>query len=278
MSPAHNGHLTDFSQKTRIMGVLNVTPDSFSDGGLYFDRARALDHALRLAEEGADIIDIGGESTRPGSEPVSLDEEIRRTIPVIETLSGQISTPLSIDTCKSEVARRALDAGAFLVNDVSGLRFDPEMAGLIAEKGVSVVIMHMRGTPKDMQKDPVYEDLISEIMEYLHESIHIAEKAGVDGGKIIVDPGIGFGKTVGHNLRILKDLKRFRELNRPILIGTSRKSFIGNILGNISPEERIMGTAATVAIGIINGADIVRVHDVREMVDVVKIADAIKRA
>jgi dihydropteroate synthase len=267
----------DFSTKTYIMGILNVTPDSFSDGGLYFKESDAIKRALQIAEEGADIIDIGGESTRPGSEPISLEEEIRRTIPVIKALNKEINIPISIDTYKSEVARRALDAGASIVNDISGLRFDPNMADVVSEYKVPVIIMHIKGTPKDMQKNPVYEALIPEIMDYLRESILIANSAGVEDDKIIIDPGIGFGKTFEHNLEIIKNLNEFTLLQKPLLIGPSRKAFIGKILGDAPPEERFEGTAAVVAISIMNGANIVRVHDVKNMVKVVRVADAIKR-
>jgi dihydropteroate synthase len=266
----------DFSKKTYIMGVLNVTPDSFSDGGLYFDEKKAIEHAHRLVEDGADIIDIGGESTRPGSEPVSLEEEIRRTIPVIKVISKSVKVPISIDTYKSEVARQALDAGASIVNDISGLRFDPEMPKIVSEYKVPVIIMHIKGRPKDMQKNPVYEALIPEIMDYLRISIRLAVKFGISEDKIIIDPGIGFGKTFEHNLEIIKNLKEFTLLGKPLAVGVSRKAFIGKILGDVPPTERLEGTAAAVAISIFNGANIVRVHDVKEIVKVAKVADAIK--
>ncbi len=266
----------DFSKKTYIMGILNVTPDSFSEGGLYLDKSAAIKRAIQMVEDGADIIDIGGESTRPGSEPVTIEEELRRTIPVIEVLAKEDKVPISIDTYKSEVARRALDAGASMVNDISGLRFDPEMPNVVSEYKVPVVIMHIKGRPKDMQQNPVYEALIPEIMDYLREGIKIARQSGIPEDKIIIDPGIGFGKTFDHNLRIIKHLREFTFLEKPILIGPSRKAFIGKILGDVPPIERIEGTAAAVAVSIINGANIIRVHDVKEMVKVAKIADAIK--
>jgi dihydropteroate synthase len=259
------------------MGILNVTPDSFSDGGLYLNKDSAVEKALLMAEEGADIIDIGGESTRPGAEPVSLDEEISRTIPVIEALSGRLDIPISIDTYKSEVAKRAIDAGATIVNDISGFTFDPEMASVIADGEVAAIAMHIKGTPRDMQNNPVYSDLFSEIIEYLSESIRIAEEAGIPRDRIIIDPGIGFGKRPEDNLMIINGLERFSVLSRPILVGVSRKSFIGAILDNAPANERLEGTAAAVAISVIKGANIVRVHDVREMVRVVRVADAIKR-
>ena len=253
-----------------------MTQDSFSDGGLYFDKSAAINRAIQMVEEGADIIDIGGESTRPGSEPVHEEEELRRTIPVIEALAKEISVPISIDTYKSRIANRALEAGASMVNDISGLRFDPKMPEVIAYHKVPVVIMHIKGTPKDMQQNPVYEALIPEIMEYLSEGIQIAAKAGITEDKIIIDPGIGFGKTSDHNLDIIRNLSAFTLLGKPILIGLSRKAFIGKILGDVPPADRREGTAAAVAISIFNGANIVRVHDIKEMVHVAKVADAIK--
>lgn len=267
----------DFSKKTYIMGILNVTPDSFSDGGLYFSEKKAIEHALRLVKEGADIIDVGGESTRPGSEPVSLEEEIRRTIPVIRAVSKEIRVPISIDTYKAEVARRALDAGATMVNDISGLRFDPDMPAVVAEYGVPVVIMHIKGRPKDMQQNPVYEALIPEIMDYLRISIRLAIKFGIKEDMIIIDPGIGFGKTFEHNLEIINNLKEFTLLEKPVAVGVSRKAFIGRILGDLPPQERLEGTAAAVAIAIYNGANIVRVHDVKEIVRVARVVDSIIR-
>ncbi len=266
----------DFLKKTYIMGILNVTPDSFFDGGRYLSFQNAIDHALRMVEEGADIIDIGGESTRPGAEPVSIDEELRRVIPIIEALSKKISIPISIDTYKAKVAEKAIEAGATIVNDISGLRFDPEMAKVVSRYKVPVVIMHIKGTPRDMQKNPHYEALIPEIIEYLRNSIVIAKQAGVDENMIIIDPGIGFGKLPQHNLQILKNLKEFSKLGKPILIGVSRKSFIGYVLNESSPEKRLEGTASAVAVSVINGANIVRVHDVGFMAKIVKLADAIK--
>lgn len=268
----------DFSRKTYLMGILNVTPDSFSDSGLHFDASSAIKRACQMAEEGADIIDIGGESTRPGSEPLAIEEELRRTIPVIRALSKEISIPLSIDTYKSGVAERALDAGASIINDISGLRFDAGMAKVVSEYKVPVVIMHIKGSPKDMQKNPVYEALMPEIMDSLRQSILLAVEAGVSEDKIIIDPGIGFGKTFEHNLDIIHNLSELTLLEKPVLVGPSRKAFIGKVLGNVSPDERLEGTAAAVAISILNGADIVRVHDVKEMIKVAKVADAIKRA
>ncbi len=258
------------------MGILNVTRDSFSDGGLYFDKSAAIKRAIQMVEEGADIIDIGGESTRPGAEPVTVEKELRRTIPVIEALAKEINVPISIDTYKSEVAEKALDAGASIVNDISGLRFDPEMAKVVSDYKVPVVIMHIKGRPKDMQQNPVYEALVPEIMDYLREGIRLAKESGVLEDKIIIDPGIGFGKTFNQNLEIINNLHEFTLLEKPILIGPSRKAFIGKILGNVSETDRLEGTSAAVAISIMSGANIIRVHDIKEMVRVARVADAIK--
>lgn len=259
------------------MGILNITPDSFSDGGMHFDKVQAIDHALRMIDDGADILDIGGESTRPGSGPVSLDEELRRTLPVIEALAGKIPVPISIDTYKAPVAVKALGAGASMVNDISGMRFDPEMPNVISRFKVPVVIMHIKGNPKNMQVNPVYEALIPEIMDYFRSSIQLAVKSGIPEHMIILDPGIGFGKTFEHNLEIINNLDQFSLLEKPLLIGPSRKAFLGKILDGLPAKERLEGTAASVAISIIKGAHIVRVHDVKEMARVAKVADAIKQ-
>lgn len=266
----------DFGQRTHIMGVLNVTPDSFSDGGRFVDVEVAVAHAKQMLADGAEIIDVGGESTRPGSASISVEEEKKRVIPVIEKLSAETDSIISIDTTKAEVARAALTAGASMVNDISGLHFDVNMAKVVAEFQVPICIMHIRGVPKNMQDNPVYSDLMGEIINYLEEGLEIAEKAGILHEKIIVDPGIGFGKTVDHNLEILKRLRELKILGCPILIGTSRKSVIGKVL-DLPVSERIEGTAATVAISIANGADIVRVHDVKQMARVVRMTDAIVR-
>ncbi|MBI5056736.1 MAG: dihydropteroate synthase [Nitrospirae bacterium] len=258
------------------MGILNVTPDSFSDGGKYFDKNKAVEQALRMRDDGADIIDIGGESTRPGAEKISAKEEIKRVVPVIEAITDKIKIPVSIDTYKSAVAEAAIPAGASMINDISGLRFDPEMPRVAARHKVPVVIMHIKGAPKNMQKNPVYDSLVPEIIDYLREGIAIARNAGIADDKIIIDPGIGFGKTVEHNLEIIKRLNEFTGLEKPVLLGPSRKAFIGKVLGGIPVTERIEGTAAAIAIGIFNGANIIRVHDVKEMARVAKIADAIR--
>ena len=266
----------EFGSRTYIMGILNLTPDSFSEDGIYKDLSRALEEAERIVEEGADIIDIGGESTRPGARVISQEEEIERVMPVIKELAKRIKLPISIDTHKSEVALRALDNGASIVNDITGLESDRAMAGCIARYNAGVIIMHIKGTPQTMQKNPLYDDLIGEITEKLSLLVGNAERCGIKKENIIVDPGIGFGKTTSHNLEILNSLSRFRVLGRPILVGPSRKSFIGNILG-VGPQERIFGTAAAVAISIKNGADIIRVHDVKGMKQVAEITDAIVR-
>jgi dihydropteroate synthase len=257
------------------MGILNVTPDSFSDGGRYADAGLALAHARDMAAAGADIIDIGGESTRPGAAPLAEKEELRRIIPLIERLAPELEVPISVDTYKSSVAKKAIKAGAAIVNDISGLRFSPDMADVVAESGVAVVIMHIKGTPRDMQQSPVYDDVVGEVMAYLEEGIDTALKAGVDREKILIDPGIGFGKTLEHNLIILNRLEEFRALGRPVLLGPSRKKFIGTVLGIPVPEQRIDGTAATVALGIERGARVLRVHDVARMAQVAKMTDAI---
>lgn len=269
------GKVLDLGSRTHVMGILNVTPDSFSDGGRYADAERALAHARDMAAAGADIIDIGGESTRPGAAPLAEEEELRRIIPLIERLSAELTVPISVDTYKSSVAKRAIEAGAGIVNDISGLRFSHDMAKVVADSGVAVVIMHIKGTPRDMQQNPVYDDVVGEVMAYLEEGIEIAVTAGVDREKILLDPGIGFGKKLEHNLIILNRLEEFRALGRPIVLGTSRKKFIGTVLGIPAPEQRVDGTAATVALGIERGARVVRVHDVARLTQVARMTDAI---
>jgi len=264
----------DLSTRTFLVGVLNVTPDSFSDGGKFFDRKRAIEHGLRMVEEGADFIDVGGESTRPGSEPIPVDEELRRVLPVIEGLAAKVTVPISIDTYKAAVAKRALEAGATIVNDITGLRFDPEMVHVIVECNASVIIMHMQGTPKTMQQNPVYGEVVSEVRTFLSERAAFAEEQGIN--QILIDPGIGFGKRLEHNLEIFRRLNEFTVLGYPLLIGPSRKSFIGTIL-NLPVDSRFEGTAAAVAVSILNGANVVRVHDVQAMKRVSMVVDAIKR-
>lgn len=267
----------EFGSRTYIMGILNLTPDSFSGDGIYKDIGRALEEAEKITEEGADIIDIGGESTRPCAASVGLEEEIERVIPVIKRLRKLIDIPISIDTRKSDVALRALDNGASIINDITGLESDSNMLGLARRYNAKVVIMHIKGNPQTMQQNPTYSCLITEIKEKLQNLVRKAEKYGIKKENIIVDPGIGFGKTYEHNLEILNNLSDFKALGKPILVGPSRKSFIGNVLG-VEAKERIFGTAASVAIAIKNGADIIRVHDVKEMKQVAKVSDAIVRS
>lgn len=276
MKLSFNSFHFDFLKKTYIMGILNVTPDSFFDGGKYSNTEKAIAQGLKLIEQGADILDIGGESTRPGALPVKVEEELKRVIPVIEEILKRAKIPISIDTYKAKVAEEAINAGASIINDISGLKFDPEMPYVAAKHKTPVVLMHIKGTPQDMQKNPYYNALIPEIIEYLRASIITAKEAGIEEDKIILDPGIGFGKLPEHNLQIIKNLKEFALLGKPILIGVSRKSFIGKILNDALPEERLEGTAAAVAVSIINGANIVRVHDVDYISKIVKVVDAIK--
>ena len=272
----------DYSVRTLIMGIVNVTPDSFSDGGRFCDAGEAVAHALRLVEDGADILDIGGESTRPrgsaygeGAAPVSEAEELRRILPVIDRLEGSARVPISVDTTKAEVARRALEAGAAMVNDISGFHFDRRMPEVVAEAGAAAVIMHVKGTPQTMQQDPRYDDLFGEILQYLGEGLERGRQAGVQ--EMVVDPGLGFGKTVRDNYRLLAGLGRFRALGRPILIGPSRKSFLGAPLG-LPVGERLEASLAALVAGILAGASIIRVHDVREARRAATIADAVRAA
>lgn len=262
-------HTLELGRRTLIMGILNVTPDSFSDGGRYNDLDRAVARAEEMVADGADIIDVGGESTRPGSAPVAPEEEVRRVLPAIEALSARIRVPISVDTYRASTARLALQAGAHIINDVWGLQKDPEMAAVAAEFGAPVVVMHN-------QREPKYTSLMDDIIAFLRRSIGLAISAGLPEEQVVVDPGIGFGKTAQHNLEILQRLGELKVLGRPILLGTSRKSTIGKVL-DLPPDQRVEGTAATVAIGIAFGADIVRVHDVREMSRVARMADAIVR-
>jgi dihydropteroate synthase len=260
---------------TRIMGILNVTPDSFSDGGAFFERSKAIGRALDMARDGADIIDVGGESTRPGAEDVSADEEIGRVIPVIEAMIGLIDIPISIDTRKAAVARRAIKAGAKIVNDVSGLKHDPEMSSVIAGNGAGLIIMHMRGSPRDMQAKAAYKDVVQDVISELRDSIEIAKRAGVDESAITIDPGIGFAKTAEQSMEILARLDEFRVLQRPICIGTSRKSFLEKWTQASAPEHRLAATLATCAIAVMNGASILRVHDVKAAKEVAAAVDSV---
>jgi len=262
-------------ERSKIVGILNVTPDSFSDGGKFFDREAAVLRAKEMVTEGADMIDVGGESSRPGSEPVSEEEELRRVIPVIERLVKEIQIPISIDTYKPGVAKRALQAGAKIINDITGLT-NPEMRKVVGEAKAPVILMHMQGKPKTMQENPVYSDVVSDIKEFFKTQIDLAKESGIT--EIILDPGIGFGKTLEHNLTILKHLSEFTDLGFPILVGPSRKAFIGTLTGNLPALERLEGTLSALVIARMNGASYVRVHDVKEARRALQIADAIVSA
>ena len=272
---AFKSQVYDLSARTHIMGILNVTPDSFSDGGRFFDLERAVERGVELATQGADFLDIGGESTRPGSDPVSEEEEIRRVVPVIERLNRVVKIPLSIDTYKSGVARAALAAGACIVNDISGMTYDPLMSETISGSGAAVVLMHILGTPKTMQLNPVYDDVVRDVFQFLKRQSALARENGIT--QIMVDPGLGFGKELHDNVELMKKLGTFAQLGYPILVGPSRKSFIGKIL-DLPVEQRLEGTAAAVTACILRGANIVRVHDVKEMKRVAMVADALKSA
>ncbi len=278
-------HRLVLGSRTLVMGIVNVTPDSFSDGGRFLGREAAIDHGNRLLDEGADILDIGGESTRPGSDPVPVEEELRRVLPVIEALARRTTVPISIDTTKAEVARQALEAGACIINDIGALRVDPALAPLAARYDVPVILMHMLGTPKTMQKDPHYDDVVVEVCAFLREAAAHALQAGIHAHRIIVDPGIGFGKTLDHNLQLLQRLEALSELGFPVLVGASRKAFIRHLLkpagkADIPADLPLVaaGTQATVAASALNGAHIVRVHDVADTRVTLKIIDAIRNA
>jgi dihydropteroate synthase len=266
-------------ERTLVMGVLNVTPDSFSDGGEFFDVKRAVGHALAMQRDGADIIDIGAESTRPGSVGISAAEELRRLLPVLQALRGKLKIPISVDTQKSAVAELALGAGAEIVNDISGLRTDPQLARVAAGYGALLILMHMRGTPNTMQKGPFARHVMHDVISGLRESVATAKKYGVKSSQIVIDPGIGFGKSYSQNYELLAKLPELGKLGYPLMVGTSRKGFLGATLAkngkSAPPEERIFATAATVAASILNGAQIVRVHDVAEMAQVARVADAV---
>lgn len=278
-------HTIELGRRTCIMGVVNITPDSFSDGGRFLNARKAVAHGRMLAAQGADILDIGGESTRPFSDPVRVDEELQRVIPVIEDLSGSIHIPISIDTTKAEVARQALAAGASMINDISALRMDPELPAVVRESGAPLILMHMLGTPKTMQIEPEYKDVLGEITAFLEERIGFAVENGIPKSQVIIDPGIGFGKTAGHNLRIIKNLRAFDTIDAPILVGPSRKAFIRNIVKDPQakdipanrPEVEV-GTQAVVTAAILNGAHIVRVHNVDNTRTTAALADMIRSA
>ena len=263
-------------ERPLLMGIVNVTPDSFFDGGQFCDPQRAVAHALRLVEEGADLLDIGAESTRPGALPVDEQEERRRLVPVVAAVAKAVSVPISVDTSKAEVAKAAIDAGAIMVNDVTALRGDSAMVGVVAQAGVALVLMHMQGTPDIMQHAPRYDDVVGEVAQFLAERVRYAIDQGVARDRIVVDPGIGFGKTLGHNLDLLANLRVFAELGYPLLVGPSRKGFIGQLTDQ-SVEARGWGTAGVVALAVEQGANILRVHDVGPMKDVAKVAVAIAR-
>ena len=268
-----------YGERTLVMGVLNITPDSFSDGGKFYAPAAAIEHALQMIAEGADIIDIGGESTRPGSAFVAEEEELQRVIPMIKRLRTETSIPISVDTTKSSVARAALEAGAEIVNDISGLRFDPAIADEVANVNAGLVLMHSRGTPKTMQQLPPVEDIMREVMDGLRESIAVAEERGVSQESIAIDPGIGFGKTAEQNVALISRLdqlaREFADL--PVLVGTSRKSFLGKLLDDAPANQRLHGTIASIVASVLKGAHIVRVHEVKAAVEAIKIADAVIR-
>ncbi len=274
----------DFGNKTYIMGILNVTPDSFSDGGKFFSVETAVKHAIEIEKEGADIIDIGGESTRPGSKPVSIDEEMNRVIPVIEELINKIKIPLSIDTYKSEVAKKSLDLGVSMINDITALRHDKNLALLVAEHDVPICLMHMKGEPQNMQKNPIYNDVVKEVYDFLKERIDYAISSGIKNENIIIDPGLGFGKRTGSgiedNSEIIHRLSELKDLGYPILIGASRKTFIGNMCGCKRPlqvHERLEGSIAAACTAVMNGADVIRVHDVKETRKSLELVDKIVR-
>lgn len=273
---AHGGRLS-VGDRTLIMGVVNVTPDSFSDGGRLFDPEQAVEAGLRMADEGADLIDIGGESTRPGADPIDETEERRRVVPVIEGLAGA-GVPISVDTYRASTAAAALAAGAALVNDVSGLRYDPALAGVVATSGAAIVLMHTRGRSREMYQQASYHDVIGEVLDELRQSIAFAASAGIQSDHLIVDPGLGFAKEAVHSYEVLAGLSAFAELGRPLLVGPSRKSFLAKPLGGLVPApERDWATAAAVTAAVLGGAHIVRVHAVREMLQVVRVADEIRR-
>ena len=256
------------------MGVVNVTPDSFFNGGLYFEPARAIERALELAAEGADIVDIGGESSRPGAHPISAKEEKKRILPVIEVLREKKNVLISVDTTKAEVAEAAVAAGADIINDISAGRFDPQILRLAAESGAGLVLMHMKGTPRTMQAEPRYEDVVAEVRSFLEERIAAAEAGGVARESLIIDPGIGFGKKLEHNLALLNNLGSLVELGRPVLVGISNKSFIGKIL-NLEPQDRLEGTVAAAVVSLLHGASILRIHDLKAVKRAVTVAESI---
>jgi len=271
------GRTLELGERTLVMGILNTTPDSFSDGGIFIDPDAAVEHALEMVEQGADIIDVGGESTRPGADPVSVTEEIRRTVPVIEGIRRHSGIPLSIDTTKAAVASEAIAAGADIINDISSFETDSGMVEVAASTGAGVVLMHMQGTPRTMQNDPVYDDVVLEVCNYLMARIDFAMQHGVACDSMVIDPGIGFGKTVEHNLELLRNLSELQHAGRPLLIGASRKSFIGRITGRTDPAQRLAGSLGIAAWAVAGGAHILRVHDVLDTCDVCRMLDTVAR-
>jgi len=269
--------LAQHDRRPLVMGVLNVTPDSFSDGSRFADVESAVAQARKLAADGADLIDIGGESTRPGSGRVDAEEQIRRIVPVLQAVAANLPVVWSVDTRSSQVAAAAIDAGATLINDISAGRDDPAIFRLAAQRRAPIVLMHMQGEPRTMQVSPHYKDVMEEVKTFFVERIAAAKSGGINTDQILLDPGIGFGKNINHNLTLIREMRQFKELGRPLVIGTSRKGFIGTISGEPQPNQRLFGTAATVAWSIANGADIVRVHDVEAMVKVVRVIRAIQK-
>lgn len=268
------GKTFELGRRTWLIGVVNVTPDSFFDGGLYFEPARAIEHSLALAAEGADIVDVGGESTRPGSSPISAKEEKKRILPVIEVLKQNHDVLISVDTTKAEVAEAALAAGADIINDISAGRFDPRMLPLAAESGAALILMHMKGTPRTMQIAPHYDDVLGEVKAFLKERLEAAETSGLPRESVLLDPGIGFGKTLGHNLVLLNNLEAFAGLERPLVVGISRKSFIGKIL-KLEAQDRLEGTIAAAIVSVLRGASLLRVHDIQAVKRAIAVAEAI---
>ena len=276
--PLPGGRSLVLGGRTLVMGILNVTPDSFADGGQWLRPSDAVDAALRMEQDGADLIDVGGESTRPGADPLPLDEELSRVLPVVEALASRLSVPVSVDTYKSGVASRAVEAGAAIVNDISALRYDPALAGVVAASGAALILMHNRGRSSDMYREAVYEDVVAEVGAELRERAGAAAAAGVEPRRLVLDPGIGFAKRAAHSLALLAGLERLGGLGYPLLVGPSRKSFLQEALGERPPALREWGTAAAVAAAVLGGAHIVRVHGVKAMADVVKTIDAIRDA
>ncbi len=273
-----DGRLVEGGKRTLVMGIINLTADSFSGDGLAAAAPAEIgDLAARLAADGADLLDLGAESSRPGAEPATAEEELARLLPGLEAVLARVSVPVSVDTYKAKVARAAIGEGASIINDITALHGDPQMARVAAELGAPVILMHMQGRPQTMQQHPQYRDLMTDVTAALAESIELATAAGIEAEQLLVDPGFGFGKTPAHNLELLRRLRELRSLGRPLLVGTSRKSTIGKVLGDLPPDQRVEGTAATVALAIAGGADVVRVHDVKEMARVAKMADAVVR-